>query len=140
METPVSHTPTPQPHLHRRREDQARAVTEEDLNSIYEQVRVLNERLDLMNDTMPAAMALALTQAIKATLEDPAFWDKSLDQLGQAMGRRGVKSAGTLTLGLLKKLTTTVVGWMIIAAFVYNVGGWALLTNFVKGWLAIKQP
>lgn len=139
METHVQHTPTPQPFM-RRQDDHTRPVTAEDLASLIDTMQALNQRLDMMNETMPAAMAIALTQAIKTTLEDPAFWDKSLDQFGQAVGRRGVKSAGTLTLGLLKKLTTSTLGWLVIAAFVYNVGGWALLTNFVKGWLTIKQP
>ena len=122
--------------------EQPRAVTEDDLQAIIDQISRMNEhvndRLDLMNETMPAAMALALTQAIQTTLRDPNFWDVALDQLGQAVGRRSVKTAGSITLGLFKRATTTFFGWVIIAALVYNLGGWQLLTSFFKSWFAIK--
>lgn len=123
--------------------EQPRAVTAEDLEALTDQLSRLsehiNDRLDLMNETMAPAMALALTQAIQATLKDPAFWDTAIDQLGQAVGRRSVKTAGSITLGLIKKMTTTAFGWVVIAALVYNLGGWALLTSFFKGWFAIKS-
>ena len=133
--TASQHPPAPK----RRADDFAREVTEEDLTSLIESVRTLNERLDMMNETMPAAMAIALTQAIKTTLEDPAFWDKALDQFGQAVSRRSVKVSGNFLLGLFKKVPHAIATFILVAALTYNLGGWQFMTNVLKGWFTIRQ-